>query len=277
MLVTTSPEARAFKLKELEKYAEQARRGELTTVGLLGKLQRTNAEVDLDKFITADPDMLSLKSKIMAIQTTSNHYSVLITGPSGTGKELLAKSFIRNKDPFIARNCAGIPKELVSSLFFGHMRGTFTGADSDKHGILVQAGEGVVFLDEIADFPLELQATLLRAMQERVITRLGSVEEIPIKCRFIAATKFDLREMIAQGKFREDLFARLFDFELRTKGLKDRPEDIPLIAKDGLDKSGKTLNWTDPIPPHALPDIYQFNVRGIQKFVMEERTFGYAR
>lgn len=276
MIRYQTPEHRSQQLAEMQRCIEQVQKGELGVDGLVAKLTRTNrCEITLDKFITVNPQMIALKTKVNTIRHgTSNHYAVLITGPSGTGKELLAHALNKDGAPFVSRNCAGIPKELISSIFFGHLKGSFTGADSDRKGVLVAAEDGIVFLDEIADLPLELQAALLRALQERVITRLGSTEEIPIHCRFIAATKFNLRQMVHEGKFREDLFARLFDFELATTSLKARPEDIPVIAKSGLSKDGVVMNWDKPIPEWAMNDIYNYNVRGIQKFVTNIRLFG---
>jgi len=267
---------KATQYEELKKLTAQIASGQVTGADVFQRLTRKNVEVSLDKWITNDPAMLRLKSKVIAIQkNSSNHDAVLITGPSGTGKELIARAIGDNDEPFVARNCAGIPKELIASIFFGHLRGTFTGADSDRQGILVQAKAGVVFLDEIGDMPLELQAMLLRAIQEREVCRLGAVESIPIACRFVAATKFDLREQVEKGLFREDLFARLFTHELRVTGLESRKDDIPLIAAKGLDTSGNPLNWTEPIPDSVLPDIYRFNVRGIQTFVRRYKTYGF--
>jgi transcriptional regulator with PAS, ATPase and Fis domain len=273
MIRNQTPQAKAERLAEMQKFVEAVKRGEMGEDSLVAKLTRTSrAEIRLDQFITQDPVMGALKNKVNTIRHgTTNHYAVLITGPSGTGKELIAHALNKEHAPFISRNCAGIPKELISSIFFGHLKGTFTGADSDRKGVLSAAEDGVVFLDEIADLPMELQATLLRALQERVITRLGSTEEIPIHCRFVAATKFDLREMVSKGSFREDLFARLFDFELRTTSLEERPLDIPLIARDGIGKDGIVMNWDKEIPASALSDIYRYNVRGIQKYVMNAK------
>ena len=255
---------------------------------IISRITRSNTEVDLDLFITEDPLMLELKQRIIKIKAfTKNHCSVLITGPTGTGKELLARALAKEADaPFVARNCAGFPKELIASMLFGHLRGTFTGADSDRHGILHQAKHGIVFLDEIADFPIELQATLLRALQERKVCRLGAVESIPIECRFVGATKFNLRERVEQGLFREDLFARLMAFELHITGLIDRPSDILLIAAQGCDQVGEPLDWPklakalqvteDTIlGDNVLPDIYRYNVRGIQTFITRMKTYGH--
>lgn len=266
---------RANHIEELRKRNAELADGKLTHNDLLASLTRPNLDVVLDNFITADSTMIKLKEDVANIMRFSqNHNSVLITGPTGTGKELIARALLPNKAPFIARNCAGLPEELIYSLFFGHLKGTFTGADRDKHGILVEAKDGIVFLDEIADLSLKAQAMLLRALQERVICRLGAIEDIPIECRFVGATKFDLRALVELKLFREDLFARLFDFEVKTIGLENRQCDIPLIAEKGLDKGGRPMNYTNIIPDNALHDIYKYNVRGIQRFVQHIKTFG---
>lgn len=262
----------------------------LSAPELTKKLLRTNNEVALDRFITADPAMLAMKSMVESIILLpfNNLSPVLITGPSGTGKEIIAHAFHRRSTSFIARNCAGFPKDIILSLLFGHQKGTFTGAIDDRIGLFEAASNidkddptsnskpgGTVFLDEIGDLPLEAQAMLLRVLQERTIVRLGAIKETPINCRVIGATKYDLRERVNQHLFREDLFARLMTFEIKLTGLKERPEDIPLIAKDGYDMNGQPLNYTAPITNGtALEDIFTYNVRAIQTFVARMRTYG---
>lgn len=283
-----TPRIASLDEKELIRYNQDLINSSMSPMELVQRLTRTNLEVALDKWITQDEKMLKLKTIITNIQyTTKNHCAVLITGPSGTGKELLAKAIGKPEQPFIARNCAGMPKELISSLFFGHIKGTFTGANEDRHGILVQAKHGVVFLDEIGDFPMELQATLLRAIQERTICRLGAVEEIEINCRFVAATKHNLRDMVEKGTFREDLFARLMTFELEVSPLLSRPDDIQLIAEKGADQVGEPFNWLqtarDRGMESAIPietirdDLARFNVRAIQTYIQRIKTYGYYR
>jgi len=256
---------------------------------LIKLLTRGAHEVRLDRFITINPAMIEMKRKVEAILTLPQNKlkPVLITGPSGTGKEIIARAFDRSIEcedpktnkitisaPFIARNCAGFPKDLICSLLFGHLKGTFTGADRDKDGLFIQAGEGTVFLDEIAELPMEAQAILLRVLQERTVTRLGDIAEQEVKCQVIAATKRNLRDMVEQGTFREDLFARLMTFEIHITGLQERPEDIQLIAAKGYDLENRLLNYTAKIPEYVLPDIYRYNVRAIQAFVARMRTYG---
>lgn len=243
---------------------------------LFKKLLRTKAEINLERFITADPLMLELKSRVESIiRMPYNRFApVLITGPSGTGKEIIARAFTVISQPFVAQNCAGFPKDLIQSLLFGHRKGTFTGATEDRDGIFIQAGEGVVFLDEIGELPLEAQAILLRVLQERTVARLGSIDEQPVRCRIVTATKRNLQEMVRLGTFREDLFARLMTFELHITGLLDRPGDIPLIAQQGFDQFNQPLVYSAPIPDALMPDIELYNVRAIQCFVARMRTYG---
>src|SRR5574338_680928 len=161
--------------------------------------------------------------------------AVLISGESGTGKELVSRAIhqysARSQGPFIAMNCAAIAPNLIHSALFGYERGAFTGADQRKIGSVEAANKGSLFLDEIGDLPLDLQASLLRFLQEKMITRLGSTERIDVDVRVIAATHVDLQRAVAEGRFREDLFYRLNVLELHVPALRERKEDIPLLAQ----------------------------------------------
>lgn len=173
------------------------------------------------------------------------HMSVLITGSSGTGKEYVAHRIHelskRNGKPFIAIDCGAIPKELAASEFFGHIKGSFTGALTDKAGAFEEANGGTLFLDEIGNLGYEVQIQLLRALQERRIRRIGSTKEIGVDVRLICATNENLKEGIAKGTFREDLFHRINEFTLRIPDLKERPEDILLFANFFLDQANREL------------------------------------
>lgn len=172
--------------------------------------------------------------------------SVLINGASGTGKEYVAHRIHqlskRNDKPFIAIDCGSIPKDLAASEFFGHVKGSFTGALTDKTGAFEEANGGTLFLDEIGNLSYEVQVQLLRALQERRIRKIGSTKEIQVDVRLICATNENLKEAIAKGNFREDLYHRINEFTMRMPSLKERQEDILLFANFFLDQANKELN-----------------------------------
>ena len=172
--------------------------------------------------------------------------SVLINGSSGTGKEYVAHRIHqlskRNDKPFIAVDCGSIPKELAASEFFGHVKGSFTGALTDKTGAFVAANGGTIFLDEIGNLSYEVQIQLLRALQERKIRPVGSTQEISVDIRLVSATNENLEQGIEKGTFREDLYHRINEFTLRMPDLKERKEDILLFANFFLDQANKELD-----------------------------------
>ena len=176
--------------------------------------------------------MLELYRQIEKIVTVDA--PVLIGGESGTGKELVAGAIHRNSDraksPFIVMNCGAIPSNLIQSELFGHERGAFTGAHQRKIGNIEAANDGVLFLDEIGDLPLDLQVNLLRFLQEKTIVRVGSTERMRVNVRVIAATHVDLGRAVEAGQFREDLYYRLNVLHLKVPPLRDRASDIPLLA-----------------------------------------------
>lgn len=172
--------------------------------------------------------------------------SVLITGESGTGKEVTAKAIHDNSQRkeynFVAVDCGAIPKELATSEFFGHLKGSFTGAVEDKIGNFEAANGGTLFLDEVGNLSYENQIQLLRALQERKIKRIGSTKEIEVDLRIITATNEDLNEAVEKGTFREDLFHRLNEFSIHMPSLEERFEDLILFAEHFLEKSNTSLN-----------------------------------
>ena len=178
--------------------------------------------------------------------------SILITGESGTGKEVAAKQIYaesqRSDKPFVTINCSAIPENLLESELFGHEKGAFTGANSTKLGLFEVANHGTILLDEIGEFPLQLQPKLLRALQEREIRRVGGNNNIPIDVRVISATNQDLKTMVSQGSFRADLYYRLNVFPLPIPPLRERPDDIPVLAANFLkvfnEKYGKNKTFT---------------------------------
>lgn len=172
--------------------------------------------------------------------------SVLIEGSSGTGKEYVARRIhelsTRKDKPFIPIDCGSIPKELAASEFFGHVKGAFTGALSDKTGAFIEANGGTIFLDEIGNLGYEVQVQLLRALQERKMRPIGSIKEIQVDIRLISATNENLEQAIEKGTFREDLYHRINEFTLHIPDLKDRHEDILLFADFFLEQANKELN-----------------------------------
>ena len=198
---------------------------------------------------------------------------VLILGESGTGKELIAQIMLGNKplEKFYPVNCAGITDTLFESLIFGHKTGAFTGAVTDQKGLLVQAGDGLVFFDELGELPLSQQAKLLRAIQSRRIMPVGSSSEVQINCRFVFATNRDLRTMIQAGTFREDLYYRIAALKFTTYPLRDRPDDAIIIADDYC------IQRDLAVPNTQIPDsIIQSrgNVRALQNWLTAINAFG---
>jgi two-component system response regulator PilR (NtrC family) len=165
---------------------------------------------------------------------------IFVSGESGTGKELVARLIHalspRAEQPFVAVNCGAIPEELMESEFFGHKKGSFTGAVADKAGLFRSAEGGSLFLDEVADLPLSLQVKLLRAIQEKAIRPVGEAREIPVDVRILSATHKPLADMVRDGRFRQDLFYRINVIEVNVPPLRDRREDIPLLAGHVLDR-----------------------------------------
>jgi len=192
---------------------------------------------------------------------------VLITGPSGTGKELVARAIHfngkRGSKPFIAINCGAIPKDLVESELFGHKKGAFTGAISDKDGVFVAANKGTVFLDEVAEIPLNQQVNLLRVIQEREVKPIGSNQMIQFDTRIIAATNKDLEKEVEKGEFREDLYYRLNVVEIPLPTLQERKDDIPLLAHHFLKKYSRELNRpVKGITSDAMGALISFEWKG---------------
>jgi two-component system NtrC family response regulator len=202
------------------------------------KLQERQVATSLHGMITGDPGMLRV-TRTMEKLGPSNA-TVLLLGESGTGKELLARALHdlspRNTHRFVALNCAAIPENLLESELFGYEKGAFTGAVKQTRGKIEYANEGTLFLDEVGDLPSGLQAKLLRFLQERVVERVGGREEIPVDVRIVCATHQNLREMMQQGRFREDLYYRLSEIVIDIPPLRDREGDATLLANAFLAK-----------------------------------------
>lgn len=208
------------------------------------KKQPTSKSENSEFVLGISPASLKLAEYIKLVSPTD--ISVLIIGESGTGKEVIAqkihKNSTRNKKPFIAVDCGTIPKELAASEFFGHIKGSFTGALNDKIGYFEAANGGTIFLDEIGNLSYENQVQLLRALQERKIKPVGSNKEIAVDIRIITATNEDLREAVKNGDFREDLYHRINEFSIASPSLKERKEDLMIFAEFFLDKANQQLN-----------------------------------
>jgi two-component system response regulator PilR (NtrC family) len=198
---------------------------------------------------------------------------VHIYGESGTGKELVARmihaSGPRAEGPFVPVNCGAIPSELMESEFFGHKRGSFTGAVTDKVGLIPSAEGGTLFLDEVADLPLHMQVKLLRVIQEKTVRPIGEQREAPIDVRILSATHKNLGDLVAQAKFREDLYYRINVIELRVPALRERAEDIPDLADAIVRRLSRRLDMDAPsLTPAALDLLKNFafpgNVRELE-------------
>lgn len=210
------------------------------------KKEQQKVDVGYDKKIVKGISEASKKLEDYIKLVAPTDMSVLITGESGTGKEVTAKAIhdtSKRKDfNFIAVDCGAIPKELATSEFFGHIKGSFTGAIEDKMGNFEAANKGTLFLDEVGNLTYENQIQLLRALQERKIKRVGSTKEIEVDVRIITATNEDLTEAVENGSFREDLYHRLNEFSVEIPSLEDRYEDLMLFAENFLRKANANLN-----------------------------------
>jgi len=228
-----------------------------------------------DALLGSSPPMQRLYDQLAKVSDTD--MAVLITGESGAGKELVARAIHshsrRVKGPFIAISCPALPDALLESELFGHVKGAFTDARTTRRGILVQAHEGTVFLDEIGDMPLSLQPKLLRALETRTVRPLGGGKEVSFDARIIAATNRDLESAVAEGRFREDLLFRINVIEIKLPPLRDRGKDILLLSEyfvgQFTQQTGKDVRgFTDAVAGKLLDYSWPGNVRELRN-VME--------
>ena len=215
------------------------------------------------------------KIKDMIDKVAPTDVRVLITGPNGSGKELVARALHQGSEraaqPMIEVNCAAIPSELIESELFGHIKGSFTSAVKDRVGKFEAADKGTIFLDEIGDMSLSAQAKVLRALQEKKITKVGSEKDIAVDVRVIAATNKDLKQEIAQGRFREDLYHRLAVILLEVPSLNERRDDIPLLVEHFTKHICQEQGISKQFQPKAIEQLQQYdwsgNVRELRNVV----------
>lgn len=237
-----------------------------------------NYNID-DDFVGNSEKMKTVFSSIAKV--ASSNANVLVFGESGTGKELVAKAMHKishtDNKPFIAVNCGAIPENLIESHLFGHKKGSFTGASSDHKGFFQQANYGTIFLDEIGELPIHLQAKLLRAIQERKIRPIGSEIEYDINVRIISATNRNLKEEVEKNNFREDLYYRLNVINIPLPSLRERKEDIPLLV-DSIMKKFSTSETLPIIPPETLKLLMKYdypgNIRELENILERAVVFG---
>jgi DNA-binding NtrC family response regulator len=217
------------------------------------------------------------------IEKVSQHnYPVLILGESGTGKELVARSVhfsgSRKNKPFVPVDCSALVPTLIESELFGYVKGAFTGAVQSKIGLIESAGSGTLFLDEIGDLPIDLQAKLLRALQEKEVKPVGSTERVPISVRIIAATNRDLEVSVRQGQFRQDLFFRLNVVQIKLPPLRERKTDIPLLVNSFLEKYAESNGGPHIISEDAMARLIAYdwpgNVRELENAIERALALG---
>ncbi|SDL22672.1 two-component system, NtrC family, response regulator HydG [Maridesulfovibrio ferrireducens] len=236
--------------------------------------EAVSPEQTLGGIIGSSPAMAEVTEMVKVVAPTEA--TVLITGESGTGKELVARAIHFNSNrkhkQLVTINCAALSETLLESELFGHEKGAFTGADKRRDGRFMQANKGTIFLDEIGEIPLPMQAKLLRAVQEREVQRLGSDTPLPVDVRIVAATNRDLKKEVEKGNFREDLYYRLHVMALKMPALRDRQDDVPLLAnfflKQFADKNRKKIIGFTPVAMDMLiRHSWPGNVRELENTV----------
>ena len=243
--------------------------------------ETTNKTPSVSKLLGESPPIEALKQKI--VKLSRSQAPVFIYGESGSGKELAAR-MIHDEGPrkearFVPVNCGAIPAELMESEFFGHKKGSFTGASSDKEGLFQIANGGTLFLDEVAELPLHMQVKLLRAIQEKAIRPIGENQEITVDVRILSASHKNLAELVEKAQFRQDLYYRINVIELKIPNLRERTSDIPLLSKSLLKKISHKLGIEEPrLTPDALEALlsysYPGNVRELENIL--ERAIALA-
>jgi two-component system response regulator PilR (NtrC family) len=266
-----------FKIDEVRMNIANALRSQNLEVEVRTLKKELVKEYSFQNMVGNSAAMHSIFDLIKRVSQTPTN--ILVTGESGTGKEVIAKAIHYNgplKDrPFVTINCGAIPENLMESEMFGHKKGSFTGAIADKQGLFEVANGGTLFLDEVGELPPSIQVKLLRAIQERIIRRVGATDDMKVEVRIIAATNRNLEDMVAKGTFRQDLFYRLNVINIKSPALRDRAEDIPLLANHFLkkynEKLGKNINAVSAEAMDILKKYnYPGNVRELENMI--ERT-----
>ena len=244
-------------LRKLVNTALKLRREESTGGSAAGTRTDEPSDSALDRLTGSSPAITHCKEMIAKL--ARSQAPVLVTGDSGSGKELAARLIHelgpRGDGPFVPVNCGAIPTELMESEFFGHRKGSFTGANADKEGLFQAADGGSLMLDEVADLPLHMQVKLLRVIQEKAVMPIGAREEVPTDVRILSATHQPLKPLVEAGKFRSDLYFRLNVIELRMPSLHERVEDIPLLAERFLAEIGE--QWGGDEVPALSPEALE--------------------
>ena len=225
----------------------------------------TKTAIDSPSLLGETTVMIALRKQISKL--ARSQAPIYISGESGSGKELVARSIHENGPraggPFIPVNCGAIPSELMESEFFGHTKGSFTGAVADKEGLFQAANEGTLFLDEVADLPLPMQVKLLRGIQEKAIRPIGSQQELSVHVRILSATHKDLTTEVERGTFRQDLFYRINVIELHVPSLRERAEDIPVLAEDLLSRIADDYQVPKPrLSSEAINELTRYHFPG---------------
>jgi two-component system response regulator AtoC len=239
-------------------------------------------ETSTDRIVGTSPIMVEVYKVIARVAKTDT--TILITGESGTGKEMVARAVhgnsLRQAKPFLAVNCGALSESLLESELFGHVRGAFTGATANRKGLFESAQEGTIFLDEISETSPAMQTKLLRVLEEREITRVGSMEPIKVDVRVIAATNRALNLLVKDGRFREDLFYRLHVVEINLPPLRDRTSDLPLLFDYFLAKYSRKLEKTLAVAPGLIETLSMYkwpgNVRELENTVERAVTLNHT-
>lgn len=264
-----------LELPRLRQLVENAIKAAQTAQKQQAQPTETTPDVFANKLIGQSTSIITLKETIQKL--ARSQAPVFLWGESGTGKEVVAKLIHdlspRSSASFVPVNCGAIPSELMESEFFGHKKGSFTGATTDKEGLFQQANGGTLFLDEVADLPLPMQVKLLRAIQEKKVRPIGGTQEIPVDIRLLSATHKDLAKLVDKGEFRQDLYYRINVIEVKLPSLNDRRDDVPLLAQHFLNLIAQdwgleqTPELTDAAKQALLGHSYSGNVRELRNIL----------